>query len=109
MAAVAQTVELVIALVMGLSLPVKMAWIVWGLWAAAQVFWFRRSRARQPAVSLAMPVPRPRPREVAKRKSSPSLPVAPYGMSDFAAALDHEHQQRAATATPSLATFAAVE
>ena len=109
MGAVTQVIELVISLVMGLSLPVKMAWIVWLLWAAAQVFWFRRSRVAQPALSLSIPSPRPRPREVPKRKSSPALPVAPYGMSDFAAALENEQQQRAATAGPSSMRIAAIE
>jgi hypothetical protein len=99
MGAVTQVMELVITLVMGLSTPVKMAWIAWLLWAAAQVLWFRRSPAPQPALSLSIQPSRPRPREVPpKRKSSPSLPVAPYGMSDFAAALENEQQHRAATA-----------
>jgi hypothetical protein len=62
-----------------LSMPVKIAWIVWLAWGAAQIVWYRQQRVE--IVVKALPMPRPRtraPRKVAQEPAPEAAdPAAP--------------------------------
>lgn len=105
MGTVMEFVNPLVVILSGLTLPVKIAWGVWLAWGAGQLGWFawtrRAPRAPRP---IAAPVvsresgvrpvairPTPAPRKVA---SSAPAPAAPYGTSDFIAALDEEQRYR---------------
>ena len=49
--------------------PLKAAWLVWLVWAAGQVAWYRRGRV---AVVRQLPAPRPRPRRPVKPLPEPA-------------------------------------
>ena len=92
--------------VTGLSLPVKIAWGVWLAWGLAQLAWYYWPAQSTPTYART-PVPPARDssvRPVAVRPSSIKKPapasVAPYGTSDFIAALDQEQAELAAQGQP---------
>lgn len=98
MGAVMEFVNPVLVVLSGVSLPVKVAWGVWLVWGVAQLAWYfwpsqesriyRTTTAAPPAWSASGP----RTAAVRSPKKVAPAAVAPYGTSDFIAALDQEQK-----------------
>jgi hypothetical protein len=83
----------VVAVLGSLSLPVKVAWGVWLVWGVAQLAWYFFPREEFNVYRTTASAARSSGvRPVAVRPSRVIAPaaVAPYGTSDFIAALDQE-------------------
>jgi hypothetical protein len=94
MGTVMEIVDRLLAVLGALSLPVKMAWGVWLVWGLGQLAWFLwpsgSSRARAVQMRSSSSV-RPVAVRPPSRKAMATAPgAAPYGTSDFIAALDEE-------------------
>jgi hypothetical protein len=94
----------VVVVLGGLSLPVKVAWGVWLVWGAGQLAWYfwprEESRIYRTTPTLSRGSgPRPVAVRPPKRVVASPAAVAPYGTSDFIAALDQEQQVTAGAAT----------
>jgi hypothetical protein len=95
MGAVMEYVNPVLGVLGGLSLPVKIAWGVWLLWGVGQLAWqFWPRHETRIYRTTASRGSGPRPVAVRPRKRVVAAPAtaAPYGTSDFIAALDQEQQ-----------------
>ena len=88
----------VLVVLNGISLPVKIAWGVWLVWGIGQLAWYFWSRDESRIYRTTAPAPPrpsgPRPVAVRPPKKVVAAPaaIAPYGTSDFIAALDQEQQ-----------------
>jgi hypothetical protein len=77
----------------GLTMPVKIAWSVWLLWALGQLAWtlWQRNRSQVYRPSARQSGVRPTAvRPPSKKIVTPASASSPYGTSDFIAALDEE-------------------
>jgi hypothetical protein len=87
----------------GLTLPVKVAWLVWLAWGVVQLAWLalRRARAARPRPApgshsgVRRSAVRPPVRKSSVQVHTPPA-TSPYGTSDFIAALDEEQAAVAA-------------
>jgi hypothetical protein len=91
MGAVVDFFNPVVAVLGGLSPAVKVAWGAWLVWAVAQLVWYFWPRGESEIYRTTTPRSSA-VRPVAVRPSKVMTPavVAPYGTSDFIAALDQE-------------------
>jgi hypothetical protein len=82
----------------GLSLPVKVGWPVFVLWAIGQTVWFRWAREASASVTRAVAAPAPSPRRTrpASGIKPPVTPSRAAGSPEFIAALAGEDDERAA-------------